>query len=60
MLPPPLQLDITVTASLCIAAAYCHQTTNFPNGPLIKGHIFSLTNVWVNFYQNALTDTIDD
>jgi hypothetical protein len=33
MLPPPLQLGITVTASLFITAAHCRQSTNFSNGP---------------------------
>jgi hypothetical protein len=28
-LPPPLQLGITVTSSLCITAAHCLQYTNF-------------------------------
>jgi hypothetical protein len=31
MLPPPLQLGITVTASFCITAAHCRQSTNFSN-----------------------------
>jgi hypothetical protein len=31
MLPPPLKLGITVTASLCITAAHSHQSTNFSN-----------------------------
>jgi hypothetical protein len=35
MLPPPLQLGITVTASLCITAAHCRQSTNFCDGPCI-------------------------
>jgi hypothetical protein len=30
--PPPLQLGITVTASLCVTAAHCRQSTNFANG----------------------------
>jgi hypothetical protein len=34
-LPPPLQLSITVTASLFITAAHCHQSTNFSNGARI-------------------------
>jgi hypothetical protein len=33
MLTPPLQLGLTVTASLCITEANCHQSTNFANGP---------------------------
>jgi hypothetical protein len=32
MLPPPVQLCITVTASLCIKAALCRQSTNFSSG----------------------------
>jgi hypothetical protein len=35
MLLPPLQLCITVTASLCITGAQCRQSTNFANGPQI-------------------------
>jgi hypothetical protein len=31
-LTPPLKLGITITVSLCITAAHCHQTTNFSNG----------------------------
>jgi hypothetical protein len=34
-LHPPLQIVITVTASLCIIAAHCSQSTNFSNGPHI-------------------------
>jgi hypothetical protein len=34
-LPPPLQVGITVTASLCIKAAHFLQSTNFSNGPCI-------------------------
>jgi hypothetical protein len=34
--PPPLQLGITVTASLCITAAHCRQSTKFSNGPRIS------------------------
>jgi hypothetical protein len=30
-LPPPLQLGITVTASLGISATHCRQSTNFSN-----------------------------
>jgi hypothetical protein len=33
MLPPPLQLGITVTAYLCITAAHCRQSTNLSGGP---------------------------
>jgi hypothetical protein len=36
MLIPPLQLGITVTASLYITAANCRQSTNFANGPRIS------------------------
>jgi hypothetical protein len=32
MLLPPLQLGITVIASLCITAAHCSQSTKFSNG----------------------------
>jgi hypothetical protein len=32
-LPPPQQLNIIVTASLCTTAAHCRQSTNFSNGP---------------------------
>jgi hypothetical protein len=39
MLPPPLQLGVTVTASLCIIAAHCRQSTNFSNGSRICLHI---------------------
>jgi hypothetical protein len=30
--PPPVQLGITVTASLCITAVQFRQSTNFSNG----------------------------
>jgi hypothetical protein len=30
---PPLQLGVTVTASLCIPLAHCRQSTNFANSP---------------------------
>jgi hypothetical protein len=30
---PPLQLGITVIASICITAAHFRQSTNLPNGP---------------------------
>jgi len=33
MLPPPLQLGRTVTTSICITVAHCHQSTNFSSGP---------------------------
>jgi hypothetical protein len=36
MLPPPLQLGITLIASLCITAAHYRQSANFSNGLLIK------------------------
>jgi hypothetical protein len=42
-LPPPLQLRITVTASLCITAAHCSQSTNFSNGPR------SVCNIYIIF-----------
>jgi len=32
-LTPPLQLGITVTASVCITAAHCRQSTKFSNAP---------------------------
>jgi hypothetical protein len=35
-LPSPLQLGITATASLCIIAAQCRQSTNFSNDPCIE------------------------
>jgi hypothetical protein len=36
-LPPPLQLGITVTASLCITAAQCRESTKFSNGHCTAG-----------------------
>jgi len=35
MLLPPLQLGITVTASLCITVAHCRKSMKFSNGPPI-------------------------
>jgi hypothetical protein len=37
---PPLQLGITVTASLCIIAAYCRKSTHFSIGPRITSGSF--------------------
>jgi hypothetical protein len=34
-LPSPLQLSITVTASLYTTTAHCQQSTNLSNGPRI-------------------------
>jgi hypothetical protein len=36
MLPPPLQLGIRVTTSLCIKAVHYRQSTNFSNGPRVR------------------------
>jgi hypothetical protein len=39
LLPPPLQIGIIVTASLCITAAHCCQSTNISNSLHIKKFI---------------------
>jgi hypothetical protein len=48
-LAPPLQLGATVTTSLCITAAHCHQSTISSNGPrILPGFsIDSKASAWV-------------
>jgi len=44
MLPPPLQLGLTVTASLCVTAVHCCQSMTFSNGPCM--YEFSVTEMF--------------
>jgi NADH:ubiquinone oxidoreductase subunit 5 (subunit L)/multisubunit Na+/H+ antiporter MnhA subunit len=42
--PPPLQLGITVTVSLCITAAHCRQSKDFSNDPRILNILQAMGN----------------